>query len=180
MIGFFKKQQIRTAQAHRLYASAVAQARQVHFYEELGVPDSFDGRFDMISLHCFFVMNRLEAQRERALSQKVFDVFFKDMDVSLRELGVGDVGIPKHMKRMMKGFNGRAINYALGVSTQDDKVLAETLICNVYGTVKSSPNDLTAMISYIYRVTALLNGVNLLTEDFKFPRIIEKETKKSA
>ena len=89
----------------------MAQARQPVFYESYGVPDSVDGRFEMIALHCYLLMRRLQAAGDKALSQKLFDIFFVSMDQSLREMGVGDLAVPKHMKRMMNGFNGRADGY---------------------------------------------------------------------
>jgi len=180
MINFLKKRKARTAQARELYKSVVTQARTATFYKSLNVPDTFDGRFEMISLHCFFVMGRLKEQGEKALSQKTFDVFFKDMDVSLRELGVGDVGIPKHMKRMMKGFNGRATNYLNGLNNNDMTLLADSLTRNVYGTVKPSSDDLNGMIEYMYRVQHALKKIDLTNNTPDFPAVIEEGDKKRA
>ncbi|MEM8833425.1 MAG: ubiquinol-cytochrome C chaperone family protein, partial [Pseudomonadota bacterium] len=109
MLGYFTKKKHRKERARELYAAAVDQSRHPVFYEKLGVPDSVDGRFDMIALHCSILMLRLNRAGENKLSQSLFDVFFKTMDRSLREMGVGDLSVPKHMKRMMKGFNGRLI-----------------------------------------------------------------------
>ncbi len=180
MVGFFKKRALRLEQARKLYDSAVAQARSPEFYKSLGVPDTFDGRFEMISIHCFFVMNRVTAQGEKALSQKTFDVFFKDMDISLRELGIGDMGIPKHMKRMMKGFNGRATNYLNGLKNNDVALLKDALTRNVYGTVKPSAQNLNMMIDYMTRVTEALKDQDLTVNNVAFPAVVEKGDRKSA
>lgn len=135
MFTYFQKRREIKAQAKSLYEAAVAQARQPVFYEDCEVPDSVDGRFEMIALHCFILMYRLQEAGAPKLSQALFDVFFVRMDRSLREMGVGDLAVPKHMKRMMNGFNGRADNYASALLAGDKSQLKEALVRNVYGTV---------------------------------------------
>ena len=135
MFTYFQKRREIKAQAKGLYEGAVAQARLPIFYENYGVPDNVDGRFEMIALHCFVLMHRLQAAGEERLSQALFDVFFVRMDRSLREMGVGDLAVPKHMKRMMNGFNGRADNYESALLAGDKSQLKEALVRNVYGTV---------------------------------------------
>ena len=80
--------------ARELYAGVVKQARQSLFYADYGVPDSLDGRFEMIALHAFLLLHRLKSDNPEAaaLSQAVYDVFFADMDQCLREMGAGDLG----------------------------------------------------------------------------------------
>ena len=84
----------------------MAQSRDPAFYEALGVADSVDGRFDLISLHTILVIERLEqfGKPGRKLAQTLFDTMFVTMDFTLREMGVGDLGVPKHMQKMMKAF----------------------------------------------------------------------------
>ncbi len=183
MIGFLKQRKIRKLRAKSLYDVAVAQARQEGFYETLGVPDSVDGRYEMISLHCYLMLHQLKEQGEKALSQKLFDTFFKNMDVSLREQGVGDLGIPKHMKRMMKGFNGRATSYEAALVEEDDAKLKEALIKNVYGTV-DAPSDaiLGQMVDYIKHSKNMITGVDLNGFNPVFPNVLDavEEGKQSA
>lgn len=80
--------------AHSLYLRVVAQARQPAFYADFGVPDTVDGRFDLVVLHVFLVLHRLKQDHPQAsdLAQALFDTLFQDMDQSLRELGAGDMG----------------------------------------------------------------------------------------
>src|SRR4051812_22915736 len=79
-----------------IYGMIVAQAREPVFYRTLGVPDTVEGRFDMVLLHLWLVLRRLrESEGGVALSQALFDHFCADMDANLRELGVGDLTVPK-------------------------------------------------------------------------------------
>ena len=88
-----------------LYLQAVAAARKPHFYRAGGVPDTLDGRFDMICLMAALLVRRLR-RTAPALAQSVFDAMFRDMDASLRELGVGDLGVPRRVGAMWQAFNG--------------------------------------------------------------------------
>ena len=91
----FRRETGADAIASTLYGAIVAQARNPIFYEELGVPDTVSGRFEMVVLHVVLVLERLE---DKAMGQRIFDLYCKDMDQSLREMGVGDLGVPKRMK----------------------------------------------------------------------------------
>ncbi|MGZ9097738.1 MAG: ubiquinol-cytochrome C chaperone family protein [Micavibrio sp.] len=152
MLTFFRaKTNPEQVAAERLYAALAAQSRQPVFYADLGVPDSVDGRFDMILLHSFIVMRRLgrEGKAARSLSQAIYDVMFVDMDRAVREMGIGDLSVKKHIRRMMKAFNGRVAAYESGLD--DVAKLHEALRRNLYGTVKDQvPGDtLKAMADYI-------------------------------
>ncbi len=95
VLGVLFKRDPQEARARALYEGVVAQARQPGFYRDCGVPDSVDGRFELIALHAFLVLHRLKADPTdtAALGQALFDVMFQDMDQSLRELGAGDLGV---------------------------------------------------------------------------------------
>ena len=117
--------------AKDLYASALENTRLEVFYREYSVPDSFDGRFDLLLLHIFIILRRIKGQDNYdELSQDLFNVMFKDMDQTLREMGIGDVGIPKHMKKMMLAFNGRMHAYQEAVSSA--KALRGVVARNLY------------------------------------------------
>ena len=138
MLGFFKRKRF-YAPARSLYATCVTSARQPVFYAEYGVPDTIDGRFDMITAHVFAVVFRLKnetsvAGRDAAdgLAQALFDVMFKDMERNLREMAVGDLGIPKKVKSMMRSFNGRCYAYTRALAERD---LEDAVRRNVFGTV---------------------------------------------
>ncbi|WP_119458327.1 ubiquinol-cytochrome C chaperone family protein [Rhodospirillaceae bacterium SYSU D60014] len=153
--------------ADRLYAAIVAQARHPAFYQEYGVPDTVDGRFEMIALHAFLLLHRLKRDPERTarLSQTVFDTMFLDMDASLREMGAGDLGVGRRVKHMATGFYGRIAAYEAGLVADDsgqgaDAALGEALRRNVYGTVQPQPDrseDQAAhLAAYMRQVVAVL------------------------
>lgn len=151
MLAFLKKKNPHSDPARRAYARLLERVRAPVFYATYGVPDSFDGRFDLLVLHVFMVINRLarEGEGAQAFNQALFDVMFADMDQTLREMGIGDMGVPKHQRRMMKGFNGRmhAYNEALA---QGEGAFAVALRRNLYGTLEDSevPN-VQKMIRYV-------------------------------
>jgi cytochrome b pre-mRNA-processing protein 3 len=137
--------------ALRLYESIVEQARQPVFFTDFGVPDTFDGRFELVALHGFLVLNRLKSQGPKAaeLAQELFDLMFADFDRSLREMGVGDLGVGRHVKTMAQGFYGRVGAYEAGLSADDPAPLAEALRRNLYGTVSPAEADIDAMAAYL-------------------------------
>lgn len=96
-----------------LYANAVGAARDPFLFAELGVPDTLDGRFDMIGLYAFLLIRRLQRIRPhgKGLAQAVFDAMFSDMDLNLREIGVGDLSVGKKVRAMWEAFHGRARAY---------------------------------------------------------------------
>lgn len=105
-------------QGQILYEKLVESARQEKFYRDWGVPDTIDGRFDMIVLHLFLVQDRLKQEGEAyaALQQNLTDTFFKDMDRSLREMGVGDLSVGKKVRKMAEACYGRLQAYAGAVN----------------------------------------------------------------
>ncbi|MFG1295966.1 ubiquinol-cytochrome C chaperone family protein [Xanthobacter variabilis] len=103
------------------------------FYTDFGVPDTLEGRFEMVLLHTILVCHRLKdgSEAERALSQEVFDTFASDMDRTLREMGVGDLSVPKKMKKIGGAFYGRAAAYDAALAAEDDILLAQALGRNI-------------------------------------------------
>jgi cytochrome b pre-mRNA-processing protein 3 len=120
--------------AHRLYDEVVKQARTPRLYSELGVPDTPEGRFEMVALHAALLIRRLRAAGGpgRALGQALFDLMFADMDASMRELGVGDLGVGKQVQRLAGQFYARlaAVDDAFG--KDDMSALDPILRANVY------------------------------------------------
>ena len=102
---------------YAVYRAIVAQSRQPRFYADWSVPDTVTGRFDMISLHLALLFRRLRSENagQKDFSQAVFDLFFKDMDRSLREMGAGDLAVPKKIQKMGNIFFGllAALNEAM-------------------------------------------------------------------
>jgi cytochrome b pre-mRNA-processing protein 3 len=114
-----------------IYGMIVAQAREPLFYRAMGVPDTVNGRFDMMLLHIWMVLRRLRPVEGGAeLSQALFDHFCADMDANLREMGVGDLAVPKRMQKFGEAFYGRAAAYDLAL-TQGDEPLAQALCKNI-------------------------------------------------
>lgn len=117
-----------------LYGAAVAAARDPAWFADLAVPDTLDGRFDLVSLFAALAIRRLRALPPPGpdLAQAVFDAMFADMDFNLRELGVGDLSIPKRMRAMWEGFHGRALAYEQALAAGDEAGLAGALARNVW------------------------------------------------
>lgn len=147
--------------ANGLYLAIVAQARQAGFYEHLGVPDTVDGRFEMIVVHAVMILRRLRGAgaEGKKLSQALFDRMFADMDRSLRELGAGDLGVGRRVKTMAKAFYGRAEVYEQGLDGPEG-ALEEAVERNVYGTVASSARHASEMTRYFRHEMASLSEFN--------------------
>ncbi len=116
-----------------LYGVIVAQARRPAFYLSFGAPDTAEGRFDMLVLHLALLCRRLGTADAgaQALNQGVFDMFCTDMDHSLREMGVGDLSVPKKMQKLGEAFYGRLGVYDRALAADDDEELAAALARNV-------------------------------------------------
>jgi cytochrome b pre-mRNA-processing protein 3 len=139
-----------------LYGAAVAAARDPGLFAELGVPDTVEGRFDLVSLHVALLIRRLRhdpAPEGQTLAQAVFDAMFNDMDVNLREMGVGDMSISKRVKSMWEAFHGRAQAYEAALDATDPAALAEALIRNLWA--GTAPEDATAAPRLAARAIAL-------------------------
>jgi cytochrome b pre-mRNA-processing protein 3 len=123
-----------TEPVYAVYSAIVAQSRQPHFYAQWGVPDTVTGRFDMISLHLALLFRRLRAESgtQKEFSQAVFDLFFKDMDRSLREMGVGDLGVPKRIQKMGNIFFGLLAAMNEAMDRDDATALGDVLSRNIF------------------------------------------------
>ncbi len=133
LFGLFGRKRHERA-GFELYTAAVRAARDPAFYGPLGVPDTMDGRFDMVGLYVFLLIHRLrnEGETGKALGQAVFDAMFSDMDFSLREIGVGDMTVGKKVKAMWEAFHGRSSVYATSLVAGDLDVMTEAVARNVW------------------------------------------------
>ena len=133
ILSLFRKNTA-TAPVYAVYSAIVAQSRQPRFYAEWQVPDTVTGRFDMISLHLALLFRRLRAEtgEQKAFSQAVFDLFFKDMDRSLREMGVGDLGVPKRIQKMGNIFFGLLAAMSEAMDRNDLAGLQAVLSRNIF------------------------------------------------
>lgn len=150
---FSRADRVSEEAAAPLYRTVLAQAREPVFYTSYGVPDTVDGRFDLIALHMFFVLHRLKTDDEAAkqLGQALFDTMFADMDRNLREMGAQDLGVGRRVRAMAEALYGRMAAYEAGLAADDD-ALAAALRRNLYGTVRDrepAPTALHALCRYI-------------------------------
>jgi cytochrome b pre-mRNA-processing protein 3 len=129
---FRRNSQARTI--HVLYGAIVAQARSTAFYADFQVPDTVEGRFDLIVLHLVLLLHRLSSRAEagRGLGQELFDVFCRDLDANLREMGVGDLAVPKRMQGFAEAFYGRQAAYLAGLDAADQRVFEKALARNIF------------------------------------------------
>jgi cytochrome b pre-mRNA-processing protein 3 len=129
---------------HALYGAIVAQARSPTFYTAYGVPDSVEGRFELIVLHLVLILGRLGRPNEtapgpgprrqpgRTSGQQLFDVFCRDLHDNLREMGVGDLAVPREMRRFGEAFYGRQASYTAALATADNRELEKAFARNIF------------------------------------------------
>lgn len=144
------------------YIALVAAARNPFFYTHLHVPDTLDGRFDLIVLHLFMLQHNLQQRGDAAclqFSQQLGEAFIRDLDANLREMGVADTGVGKRMKLMGKSYHGRLQAYSLALS--DDEQLKSALARNLYGTMpEGDVSALTRMAHYVRSTLDALHAVD--------------------
>ena len=146
-----------------LYGAAVTAARDPYLYEALGVPDTLDGRFDLVGLHAFLLIRRLkhEPAPGPALAQAVFDAMFSDMDINLREIGVSDLSIGKRVKAMWEAFHGRANAYTAALEAGDRTALEAALERNVWRGAKPPTGSAAALARVTLAQDACLAAQNM-------------------
>jgi cytochrome b pre-mRNA-processing protein 3 len=172
----FKKQSLassrRTIEA--IYGTIVAQAREPLFYQAYGVPDSVSGRFDMVLLHLWIVLRQLRSGSDEAFQQALFDHFCSDMDANLREMGVGDLSVPKRMRAFGEAFYGRSAAYDRALA-EGLEPLVQALDKNIYsgGNIESARR----LAAYTADAIAALahRDCATSTEDLHFPDLAQRE-----
>lgn len=153
-----------------LYGTIVAQARLPAFYQSFGVPDTVNGRLEMILLHVVLLLRRLEAEPEgaglRPVGQALFDHFCQDMDANLREMGVGDLAVPRTMRRIGEAFYGRQAAYLAALG--NPQALADVLTRNVFEGGPGAPR-LAHYVAEAVRALAARDAAALRRGDCGFP-----------
>lgn len=154
---FFRRDRQNEAIAASLYGAIVAQARHPAFYTSFGVADTIDGRFEMLVLHLFLTLERLSrgSGTERALAQAVFDLHASQMDGSLRELGVGDLTVPKRMRSMTEALYGRSAAYRDALGSSDPAALVAAISRNVFAGTEA-PKGAAPLAAYVRAAAAVL------------------------
>lgn len=163
MFKFIKTRKETKQRAALLYEAILKQARQPFFYERHGVPDTVTGRFELVIIHSFLVWQRVQGEgaQGKHLAQALFDVMFRDLSYALRNIGVGDLAVPHHMKRMMRGYKGRVLAYRDSVEAVDKtyEPLMTALRKNLFATVKDpAEENLKFFVGYILGNIASLAG----------------------
>ena len=155
IFGFFRRPH-EDERTRAIYAAIVAQARRPAFYSGFAVPDTLEGRYEMLMLHAFLYLHRLKTEPEpvRKQGQEVFDLMFLDMDRSLREMGVGDLSVPKKIKKMAGAFYGRTAVYDAALAG-DGEGLAPALGRNIFGDETRYTN---ALARYVHAAVDQLAG----------------------
>mgnify|MGYP001975821746 CR=1 FL=1 len=132
LFGWGRRRQSEVSE--KLYAEAIRLSRRPEFFQRYGVTDDVDGRFDALSLMVILIMRRLKSLDEggKALSQDLFDSMFADMDLSLREMGAGDIGVAKRVRAMAEAFMGRLNTYVEAIDEDDREAFSAALLRNLF------------------------------------------------
>ncbi|PHS28329.1 MAG: ubiquinol-cytochrome C chaperone [Robiginitomaculum sp.] len=147
----FRKKRAR-AKGRWLYELALSASRYKEFYVKGAVPDTVDGRFDLLVIHVWLLIRRLNALEVQPLGQDVFDAMFVDMDNALRELGISDTALGKRIKDMAKVFYGRAEVYNTALDEGDDKALGTALVRNVFENVERASGHGADLARHMQRI----------------------------
>ena len=145
----------------RQYEAITAAARNPVLYTDMGAPDTVMGRFEMITLHLVLYLRRMRSLGAggHGLAQEVLEAFFQDMDHSIRELGIGDLGVPKRMKKFAKMFYGRLKSYGEAIDARDNAALAQALARNIHPEADVQP-DMAELAAYMMRAEDALGSLD--------------------
>ena len=169
---FFKKKKYETI-PNIIYQKIVEFSRDKIFYIKYNVPDTIDGRFDMLVLITVIIVFRLSKIKNegKELSQKIFDIIFKDLDFSLRELGAGDVSVANNMKKLISSYMGRQKVYTKAFKNSDDQFLALAFKNNIFRNNDQKEKLLLLLSKKIFKINKkldLIEDKKILNGDFKF------------
>ncbi|MGU3539450.1 ubiquinol-cytochrome C chaperone family protein [Methylobacterium sp. A54F] len=164
MIGqFFRRGNARRSIIETLHRRINDAARRPALFTRLGVPDTVEGRFEALCLHVILVLRRLNRLPEPAgdIAQDLVNSVFLQLDSALRELGVGDFGVPKRMKKLGAAFYGRAEGYDAALDAGDVGALRAALARNVLG--RDDPDAAAGLAAYVVAVSEALDAADLAT-----------------
>lgn len=169
IFSLFRRRSPQVDTISTLYGMIVAQARLPVFYRDYAVADTVNGRFDLIVLHLALVLDRLaQDPASQSLGQGVFDLFCRDMDDNLREMGIADLKVPKEMRRMGEAFYGRSQAYlnAIPAALQpgdSGRALIEALSRNIYGGAPSALAAAPRLAAYMLEAVRELKAQDTAT-----------------
>src|SRR5882757_5764569 len=155
-----------------LYGMIMGQARAPAFYRIYGGPDTVNGRLEMVMLHAVLFLQRVEDEASaRALGQGLFDHFCRDMDANMREMGVGDLAVPRKMRRIGEAFYGRQAAYRAALAAPGSEPLVAALHRNVYAE-EGKPDCAGRLAGYVREAVGRLaaqDGEDFRRGELQFP-----------
>ena len=159
IFGLFRQKNNNRAIVDRQYAILTAAARTPAFYLDLGVPDTVMGRFEMLSIVMILYFRRTKSSgvSGQEIAQEIVDAFFQDIDHSIRELGIGDQGVPKRMKKFAGMFYGRLESYAAALDASDPVALAAALRRNIYPQTDEKAPELDGLAGWMMEASSNLS-----------------------
>lgn len=169
LFGLFRR---RDDRLDALYASIVAYARSPVFYGSHGVPDTLEGRFELLVAATGLVVGRLNAgtETDRDAARVLSETFFADMDRSLREMGISDTGVPRRMKKIAQAFYGRVTVYETALAAGSRDGVREALVRNVYdGGEHPGADSLAAALTALHAALGAASPAEILSGAFVFP-----------
>lgn len=172
LAGLFRRAERRRRTIRALHRRIGEAARQPGLYTALGVPDTVEGRFEALSLHVILVLRRLGQLPPPAadVAQDLVDSVFMQLDASLRELGIGDMGVPKRIKKLGASFYARAGAYGAALDAGDRTALAEALARNALdGAGQEAAVPLAAYVEAAASALSSQDLDGLLAEGPDFP-----------
>ncbi|MEH3125926.1 ubiquinol-cytochrome C chaperone family protein [Agrobacterium cavarae] len=160
VFGLFRKKNNNRAIVDRQYSILTQAARQPGFYLHMGVPDTVMGRFEMLAVVMILYFRRTKGASVsgQEIAQEIVDAFFQDLDHSMRELGIGDQGVPKRMKKFAGMFYGRLESYAAAIDGADADALAAALRRNIYPQAYEAAPDMRALSKWMMSASEMLSA----------------------
>lgn len=161
IFGLFKKNKANHAVMVRQYDALSGAARNPVFFEEMNVPDTVIGRFEMLSvaLILYFRRTAKAGEQVKAIAQELVEAFFEDLDHSMRELGIGDTGVPKRMKKLAGMFYGRLDSYARALDAGDGVALEAALRRNIHPENADGSLSMRRLADYMVQAENALKSV---------------------
>jgi cytochrome b pre-mRNA-processing protein 3 len=160
MFAWLKTMSDRRQTARSLYGSIVTQAREPVFYAAWGVPDSVQGRFEMIALHLVLVLRRLgaEGRAGERLGRALTEAFMVDLDDAMREMTFGDLAVPRQVKRAAAALFDRHRAYLAALGAADDMTLAQAIGAQLAYLDLGAGLDARKLAVYVRRCASALDG----------------------
>lgn len=157
MLQWLRKRVETGRRAGELYGGVVTAARQPEFYGIIGVPDTPEGRFELVALHLFLAIESLRGAASDNLRQRMIEAFVTDMDDCMREMGVGDLAVPKKVKRAAATFYERATAYRRDLAEGKMSGLSASLRRNIFAGGAGREDASAAMARYVREASSALS-----------------------